>query len=136
MNVFAGTYAGDSNVDGDGNTFLGYVSGKLNQGNDNVFVGNHSGYVNTSGAANSFVGACVETAGVLKAVCGAWVDMNCWELLVTVLTSCSEMDWELRKSQKPIVIKIAPASPLGRTADDGNLCFITRCLLRFPAVCG
>ena len=54
-NTFLGYYAGNLNVIGTQNTYLGYVAGMKSVGSYNTSVGSYAGYNNTNGA-NVFMG--------------------------------------------------------------------------------
>ena len=55
--IFIGYNSGISSSGGQGNTFIGSDSGKVNTGGDNVFVGIQSGQNNQGASSNTFVGA-------------------------------------------------------------------------------
>ena len=55
-NVFVGYRAGQSNVSGYNNTFVGTSAGASNTGNGNTFLGYRAGLGNQSGSANVFIG--------------------------------------------------------------------------------
>lgn len=60
-NVFLGAYSGENTTDansmGNGNAFVGFLSGQANtDGNDNTFLGSSAGLANTTGTGNVYAG--------------------------------------------------------------------------------
>ncbi|MFB9108148.1 hypothetical protein [Flavobacterium gyeonganense] len=55
-NVFLGAKSGTTNSVGSYNVFAGYESGYNNKGNQNIFIGHESGFNNNSGNNNIFTG--------------------------------------------------------------------------------
>lgn len=56
-NIFIGESSGESNAGGNGNTFMGYQTGKNNNnGYNNLFLGFTCGAYNTDGSENVFIG--------------------------------------------------------------------------------
>ena len=64
-NTFIGMLSGITNAVGQGNTFLGYRAGNLNNATFNTFIGSDAGRVNSSGTNNVFVG---RQAGVANTI--------------------------------------------------------------------
>lgn len=57
FNVFVGASAGQLNISGSDNTFIGQGAGTQSTGDDNTFVGRWAGTLNTTGSYNVSIGA-------------------------------------------------------------------------------